>query len=188
MNYQVLLSNKIRMLILMVAGTVLLFTCYAWGYDGTINVTGNIVDGSCDVGTDSQNINVELGNVQASSFNAKGAISNPVPFHIVLKNCTSSVNEADIMFIGKQDPSNPTLLQLTQSSGVAKNVGIRIRKPSFGDATNLVSIPLNQMLLASDELSSGDNTLTYTLSYEATATPVTVGTGNAVMYFDLYYK
>lgn len=188
MNYQVLLSNKIRTLILIAAGVALLFTSQTWAYDGTINVTGNIVDGSCDIDTDSQNINVELGNVQASSFGQKGDISNPVPFNITLKNCTSSVSEAQIMFIGISEPDSLGLLKLTQEAGVAKNVAIRIREPYFGDATNLVTIPLNQMLDASDHVSAGDNTLTYTLSYEATATPVTVGTGNAVMYFDLYYK
>ncbi|HBR6963718.1 TPA: fimbrial protein [Klebsiella aerogenes] len=177
-----------RILFLTAAGSTLLFASQAQAYDGTINVTGNIVDGSCDIDTDSQTINVKMGNVQASSFANKGDISNPVPFNILLKNCSSTVHEALIMFIGKSDPNNTQLLQLTQEPGVASGVGIRIRQPSWGDFTDNMFIPLNMQLVAAGELEPGDNTLTYTLSYEATSTPVTVGTGNAVMYFDLYYQ
>lgn len=187
MYYQRLRSSGIKGIMLMFAGCVLFIASHAQAYDGTINVTGNIVDGSCDIDTDSQTINVNLGSVQASSFSNKGDVSNPVPFNIVLKNCSSSIHEADIMFIGKSDPNNIQLLQLTQESGVAEGVGIRIRQPSFGDFTNMVYIPLNMKLNANNNLQAGDNTLTYTLQYEATSVPVTVGTGNAVMYFDLYY-
>lgn len=179
--------NKLKRILFLAAGTTLLFSSLTQAYDGTINVTGNIVDGSCDIDTDSQTINVNLGSVQASSFANKGDTSNPVPFDILLKNCTSSIHEADIMFIGKSDPDNINLLQLTQEAGVAQGVGVRIRQPAYGDFTNNVTIQLNKYMNANDDLQPGDNTLTYSLSYEAVSTPVTVGTGNAVMYFDLYY-
>lgn len=181
------LSTTLKRILFLAAGTTLLFASQTQAYDGTINVTGNIVDGSCDIDTDSQTINVKLGSVQASSFSNKGDVSNPVPFDILLKNCSSSIHEADIMFIGKGDPDNQYLLQLTQEPGVAQGVGIRIRQPAYGDFTNNVTILLNTYMNANENLQPGDNTLTYSLSYEATSTPVTVGTGNAVMYFDLYY-
>ncbi len=187
MYYQRLIRSGINGCMLMAAASVLFMASHARAYDGTINVTGNIVDGSCDIDTDSQTINVNLGSVQASSFANKGDVSNPVPFNIILKNCSSSIHEADIMFLGKSDPNNTQLLQLTQDPGVAEGVGIRIRQPEFGDFTNSVYIPLNFKLSANTNLQAGDNTLTYTLQYEATSVPVTVGTGNAVMYFDLYY-
>ncbi|MGG8235162.1 fimbrial protein [Klebsiella aerogenes] len=173
---------------LMAAGSVLFMASHAWAYDGTINVTGNIIDGSCDIDTDSQTINVNLGSVQASSFANKGDVSNPVPFNIELKNCSSSIKEADIMFIGKSDLNNSQLLQLTQEPGVAEGVGIRIRQPDWGDFTNYVTIILNQIYNANDHLKAGDNTLTYSLQYESTGSTVSVGTGNSVMYFDLYYQ
>jgi major type 1 subunit fimbrin (pilin) len=188
MQYKTLLSTSLKGLLFMATGSALLLSSQTWAYDGTINVTGNIVDGSCDISTDTQTINVSLGSVQAASFANKGDVSNPVPFDILLKNCSSSVHEAQIMFIGKSVPNASQLLQLTQEAGVAENVGIRIRQPDWGDFTNYVSIPLNMKLVAESALEAGDNTLTYSLQYEATATPVTVGTGNAVMYFDLYYQ
>lgn len=181
-------STTLKRCLFLATGSALLFASQAQAYDGTINVTGNIVDGSCDIDTDSQTINVKLGSVQASSFANKGDISNPVPFDIILKDCASTVHEADIMFIGKSDPNNSELLQLTQEPGVATGVGIRIRQPVYGDFTNNVWIALNRLNSATQNLQPGDNTITYTLSYEATSTPVTVGTGNSVMYFDLYYQ
>ncbi len=188
MDYKNMLNKNIKGILSVAVGSVLFLSASSWSYDGTINVTGNIIDGSCDIGTDSQTINVNLGSVQASSFANKGDVSNPVPFNIELKNCSSSVHEAQIMFLGKSMESNHSLLELTQESGVAEGVGIRIRQPDFGDYTNMVTIPLNMHLVAASDLQAGDNTLTYTLQYEAISTPVTVGTGNAVMYFDLYYQ
>lgn len=188
MNYKNLIRISLAGIMFLVASPSLFLVNPSWAYEGTINITGNIVDGSCDISTDSQTINVNLGSVQASSFANKGDVSNPVPFNIQLKNCSSSVHQADIMFLGKGVADNNDLLELTQEPGVATGVGIRIRQPAWGDFTNTVRIPLNTHLVATSDLEPGDNTLTYTLQYEAYQTPVTIGTGNAVMYFDLYYQ
>lgn len=189
MHYKTLLSSSQKVILFIAAGASILLSNQVWAYDGTINVTGNIVDGACDVSTDSQNINVNLSNIPVSAFTNVGDVSNPTPFQILLKNCPASVHEADIMFIGKNAPGyKGGILALTQEAGVAEGVGVRIRMPELGDFTNSVTVALNQMLWADKEIEPGDNTLTYTLQYEAVSMPVTAGTGNAVMYFDLYYQ
>lgn len=190
MYNKVLLKSIFKRLGFMAAGSVFLFASHSWAYDGTINVTGNIIDGSCDISTDSQNINVDLGSVPVDTFTKVGDKSNPSPFTITLKNCSSAINGADVMFIGTPDAHNSTLLGLTQEPGVAQNVGIRILRTDYADFGMNEIVYLNKLLNSGVNFDDDEEekSLTYALRYEESASGVTVGTGNAVMYFDIYYR
>ncbi|MGV0243245.1 fimbrial protein (plasmid) [Klebsiella aerogenes] len=186
MCYKTCLSTNLKMLAFLFAGVALLFASYSWAYDGTINVTGNIIDGSCDI--DSDTINVNLGNVPVSTFKKVHDRSNVVPFNITLSNCPASITGADIMFIGEPDDKNYTLLKLTQGAGVAENVAVEILQVHTVGAYNHILLYLNTRYPTNEDIKEGTSTMTYALRYEATALPVTVGTGNAIMYYNIYYR
>ncbi|EKZ3166735.1 fimbrial protein [Klebsiella aerogenes] len=187
MYYKNYFSTHVKCLVFLFTGIVFFLSGHSWAYDGTINVTGNIIDGSCDIDTDS--IDVNLGNVPVSSFQKTHDTSNPVPFNITLSNCSASIKGADIMFVGVPDDKDFTLLKLTQDSGVAGNAAVRITQPSAYDGSlrNIV-VYLNTRYSAREDIKDGTFTMTYALQYQATAMPVTAGTGNAIMYFNIYYR
>lgn len=179
-------STNIKRLVFLISCMVFFLSGHSWAYDGTINVTGNIIDGSCDIDTDS--IDVNLGDVPVSSFQQTGDQSNLVPFNITLSNCSASIKGADIMFVGVPDDNNITLLKLTQDSGVAGNVAVRITQPSAKDGLHNIILYLNTRYSTWEDITDGKSTMTYALQYQATAMPVTAGTGNAIMYFNIYYR
>jgi type 1 fimbria pilin len=147
----------------------------------SLQISGSVLPVSCDIGTSSKSINVDLGNISAGIFKAVGATSPPKDFSIALTGCSTNVEGGVIQFTGIANGSDRTLLALNQDS-TADNVGIEIIDGQTGSALPLGAVSSTYTLQA------GDNTLHYKLRYRATQVPVVSGTANAVMFFDLGYQ
>lgn len=146
-------------------------------------ITGTVTTDSCVVDTDSQNLKVPLGEVVTGQFVRAGDTSLPgSTFVIKLTDCDAGVKGAMITFSGNADPDNPDLLQISQTADSATGIGVAVIDRATGD-----NVPLGKAT-ATAALTTGENTLSYTLLYQATRDTVTAGSANAVMYFDIAYQ
>lgn len=160
-----------------------MFSSVAMASDGTVNFTGDIVNAPCVVSSDTQNLNVNLGQVKSSTFAKVKDSSAYRDFKIVLEECTTTtLKNTNITFRGSSDELNKDLLGIGGQSGAAKGVGIEI-----SDAASATAIPLNKA--SSDyALKDGQNTLMFKARYVATAIPVVAGHANSQAEFQLAYK
>lgn len=156
----------------------------AYAEDQTPNliITGTVTTDSCTVDTDSQNLQVQLGDVVTGMFVHPGDYSLSQNFVIKLTDCDEGVKGAMITFTGTSDSDNPDLLQITKETNSATGIGVEII-----DNETKTSIPLGKAT-ATKALTAGDNKLSYLLRYQSTLDTVTAGSANAVMYFDLTYQ
>lgn len=151
--------------------------------DGTVHFKGEIVDAPCVVSADSQNQEVNLGQVKTTIFAAKGAKSPSIPFQIKLEECdtTKGKTKVSVGFAGIAAAGDATLISINQEAGSATNVGIGIYD------NKSVAVPLNTGS-SSTTLVNGQNVLYYSASYVSTATGVTPGYGNADVDFNVTYQ
>lgn len=144
-------------------------------------ISGTVTTASCSVDTESQNLNVPLGDTLTGNFVEVGDHSPAKTFAIALVGCDESVAGATITFKGTADSDNPDLLQITKATGSATGVAVEILDSKDE------SIPLGKTV-ATKALTAGENTLNYQLRYTSTLGTVMAGSANAVMYFDLAYQ
>lgn len=156
----------------------------AFADDRTPNliITGTVTTDACAVGTDSQKLNVPMGDILSGLFTQVGDVSPKKEFVITLTDCDEGVAGATITFTGTSDSDNPDLLQITKDTGSATGVGVEVIDETTGE-----SIPLGKAT-AVKSLSTSDNNLPYQLRYKSTLGTVTAGSADAVMYFDLAYQ
>lgn len=149
-----------------------------------LSIQGNIIGPTCNVVAGSNNQTVNMGDIGAATFSAVGARSTPKSFDIQVTGCSESIAGSTVTFSGTHDVTDNTLLGIDSShpSTSASGVGIEITDVQTG-----APLPLGSTS-AQHALHGGDNTLSFELRYKATALPVTSGTANAVMYFDLQYQ
>lgn len=107
-------------------------------HDGTVNVTGKIVDNTCAVSAESSSLLVTFGNVSSKRFARQGDGSRYQPFTIKLERCGASASNVSVTFYGDADSHNPALLRLTPEAGVATGIAIAL----YDNDKNL--IPLGQ--------------------------------------------
>ncbi|MGL5387630.1 MAG: fimbrial protein [Serratia sp. (in: enterobacteria)] len=154
----------------------------AFAADGKINFVGAITDDACTVTNNMSNpLTVTLGTVASSAFTTGNLTAAPTKFTIALTNCPSSVSSAKVKFDGTADANDNTILQLTQETGVATNVGIQLMDKSQ------VIVPLFAASSAY-ALTTGTNNLDFTARYLATSLPVTAGPANSTSNFTIVYN
>lgn len=150
--------------------------------DGTIHFTGSISDQTCTVESNSQSLNVDLGQVAQAALNgAAGIKASPSSFTLILSECPDTVAGASVKFDGTPDELNKNLLALDDDTGVATGVGIEIAN---SDGT---AIPLHSAS-ADYPLTEGSNTLGFLARYVSTGAAVTPGKANGTSEFTINYK
>ncbi|CAM3793790.1 fimbrial protein [Rahnella victoriana] len=173
---------KKRNSFILLLGTVLCFTHpVAHAEDGTINFTGQIVAATCDVnGGSGAILNVDLGNVAATSFTAAGDTSSPTAFTIALTKCPTTFTAAAVKFGGTADAVDNQLLEVT---GGATGVGIEIADNQG------VSIPVYtaSRFYPIDATAEGVE-MNFIARYKSTAATVGEGAANAVSQFTINYQ
>lgn len=86
--------------------------------DGTINITGKVISGTCTVAVNGANANVVLPNVQASALTAGSAYTTGAKgFSVALTNCPASPTGLSIG-LGFQTTNADTI------TGTLKNTGV----------------------------------------------------------------
>lgn len=151
--------------------------------DGTIHFTDNITDQTCTVDGASQDLEVPMGNIGASSLaGGAGTVSSPTRFTLVLTDCPDTVTSATVKFDGNTDSSaaGSGVLKL-DSDSTATGVGIVISD----NAGTPIVMHTDSPAYA---LTTGENDLLFTARYIATGDTVTTGTANGTSQFTINYK
>jgi len=149
--------------------------------DGNIEFTGDIVANSCKVtGTSGVNVGVDLGKVNVDALKTSGAYAAPTPFTIKLSDC-ASVNSASVTFDGTLDSVNHSLLKLSHTGNVAKNVAVGIYE---ADSSTLIPLLTKS---AAKTVIDGAADLSFVAKYVATG-KAEAGTANASATFTVKYN
>lgn len=166
------------------SAATILMASNAMAYDGTVIFNGEILDSACTVDIGSSNtLMVDLGRVSKTAFASTGDEASTTKFTLRLKDCPASVVAAKVKFNGAHDGNDSSLLAITQGSGSASGVAIRLKT---ADSMNL---GLNQDNGYTYMLSStADNNLDFYAAYVATVMPVLPGAANAVANFTVNYN
>lgn len=150
--------------------------------DGTVHFTGEIIDAPCVVSVDSQNQEVNLGQVKSSVFTAVGDKSTAKSFQIKLEECDiSTMNTAHVVFSGNGDSDDATLVAINNEAGSASGVGIGI----YDNAGASVALNSGE---TTETLKAGQTVLYYTARYVQSGDSVTTGYGNGEVDFNLTYE
>lgn len=168
--------------VLCLALSLAAFSQCSMAKDGTINFTGDIVESPCVVSNDSQYQDVNLGEIQSSTFVKAKDTSAFKDFNIDLEECNvATLKNANVTFRGTSDAVDTDLLAVGGQTGAAKGVGIEIT-----DQAGAI-VPMNKA--SSDtSLVAGQNILYFKARYKATTVPVVSGHANAQADFQIAYK
>lgn len=152
--------------------------------DGTISVTGKVVDNTCEL--DKADIPVTLDTVSAVSLmNAKKTDVAAKDFTVALKNCGAHAKNVDITVSGTPDGEDSTAFKNEATNSAASGVAMDFyslngtdktkMKPDGGEATQ----PLK------DDVAS---TLNFRAAYVGTKDSITAGNFKSVVKFSLTYE
>ena len=94
----------------------------------TLNITGNVVASPCVVNGGAGNIDVDLGNIQATTLAAASSSSAEVPFDIKLTACPTGTSSVVATFSGTSDSVAGT--NYYKNTGTAGNVAVALIQAS----------------------------------------------------------
>ncbi|EHJ2438120.1 TPA: type 1 fimbrial protein [Salmonella enterica] len=97
----------------------------------SLNITGNVIAAPCMVNGVAGNIDVDLGNIQATTLSAASSSSPEVPFDIKLTNCPTGTSSVLATFSGTSDPVAGTNYYI--NTGTATNVAVALIQASTGN-------------------------------------------------------
>lgn len=152
--------------------------------NGSVHVTGAVLDKGCDISGDSKSLSVDLGQLDITSFGGMaGATSGAGVIEIPLANCPTLSGGVGIVFDGPANLADTRLLAL-QGQDAAEGVGI-----AFYESDATTQIPLYRQ---SDfkPIAEGQTAmlLRYILKFKSTSTDVVTGSAEAVANFTLVYN
>jgi len=153
--------------------------------DSTLNITGNVVDNTCEISTESQNFSVNLQTHASKQFLSQGSVSEMVPFSIVFSNCGSAATGVRLGFSGVAISPDSPLLKNDSADDAAEGIGIQIL-----DATRkVVYINLDQDSLGWNRIEAGSgNALQFYARMVANEFPVTAGRVRATATMTLEFQ
>ncbi|EAS0547954.1 long polar fimbrial protein LpfA, partial [Salmonella enterica] len=161
---------------------------------GIMTFTGSVINAPCSIAPDTQNINVDLGQVSKGQLSSTGALSDPQKITIHLTGCSfedltgggntnaTNYSKVAVSFTNVTVPHGVALTagQLANTATVspATNVAVQLQK---GDAST--AIDLSKSPAAADgiqlDTSSKDNDLILYARMVAVDGPATVGNVSA---------
>ncbi|MCF8582424.1 fimbrial protein [Enterobacter ludwigii] len=150
---------------------------------GTINFTGQVVDGACAVSADSLNQTVALDQVRASRLQTAGqAAGQAKSFNITLEDCdTTAWSNVAVTFNGQSDANTVGALANTAGAGAATNVALQL----YGQDGNAMTLGTAGNAAT---MTTGENILPFSVDYVATAGAATAGGVAAVATFTTTYS
>ncbi|WP_025138063.1 fimbrial protein [Achromobacter sp. DH1f] len=160
----------------------------AWAADGHISFHGQVNTSPCAISPISQNMTVNMGSWNTTSFTAKGSKTTPAKFTIGLLRCSGD-KTASVRFDGISDADGNLQIGAGEViSSVAKGIAIQMQD-SAGSAIQVGSNSGDYSVL------QGDNHLQFQAAYIQTADipvgggpAVTAGTANATVQFTVAYQ
>lgn len=143
-----------------------------------LRIKAMIVDRTCTVATESENINVDLGKWTTNNMTNIGNQTRLTPFSILLQDC--SAKKVSVAFQGQKDTNNSQLLALSNNSS-ASNIAIRISDQ------NQQLLPVAQFTQPISIDSSNKIQLIFFANYVVTRNSATAGTANSTANFIVNY-
>lgn len=164
--------------------------------DGTITITGNVMDQTCTINGGAPNVRRSLGTARTAALDASGKTSNPTNFDIALTTCpTGSAISAFFMPTSSSINSNGILVNnILPTAGGADNVGVelltagrrvQLNRSTISDlALDAVTSGTNRQGIAS--FTGASHTYTFTAQFHATGV-ATVGDVEAQVDYTIVY-
>lgn len=149
---------------------------------GQITFSGTIIDAACSIASDSENQEIDLGQVSIADLTDADKESKPTPFDITLENCViddTTAKSVSLTFTGPGASFNPDILGVT---GTASGVGVAIVEQNSSGAYLPLGTPSSQQNLA-----AGSNQLHFAAVVKGDAAP-TEGDFSAVTNFTMAYQ
>lgn len=97
----------------------------------TLNITGNVVASPCIVNGGTGNIDIDLGDIQASTLTAAASSSEEKAFDIKLTSCPTGTSRVITTFSGSSDSVAGT--DYYKNTGTAGNVAVALIEASSGN-------------------------------------------------------
>ncbi|EFP2796241.1 fimbrial protein [Salmonella enterica] len=197
------MRNKI---ILAMAAAGMMCTTPAFAADaggGTINFTGSVIEAPCSIVPDSQNIQVNLGQVSAKSLKTTGIASSAVPVIINLTGCSFDTPESGktdikyskvaVVFPDAQAPetgdgtlTNGEIKNMALGTSAASKVAIQLLKSDGSTPVDLTKTTPTDGDIQLDTTSSG-NQLKFFARMISVAGNATAGDVSAKVTYKLKY-
>lgn len=164
---------------------------------GTIQFTGSVIDAPCNIPPDSQNIQVNLGQVNKKTLAAIGNYSSAVPVTINLTGCsftegsTSTVplSKVGVSFPDAVAPSNGSLdegeIAINATDDAATNVAIQFLKSDGSKMPILTGTPTAGDIQL--DTGSSTNKLSFYARMIAVGGGATPGSVGATVTYKLHY-
>lgn len=119
---------KMNILVLLMACVTALPALSADNVD--IKVTGRIIAAPCVFNGGNSNMNIDLGNIQATNMFTPGSSSDPVSFNLLFTSCPPGTLSVTTRFSGTPDPEAG--MNYYQNSGTATRVAIAMSDATTG--------------------------------------------------------
>ncbi len=119
---------KMNILVLLMACATALPALSADNVD--IKVTGRIIAAPCVFNGGNSNMNIDLGNIQATNMFTPGSSSDPVSFNLLFTRCPPGTLSVTTRFSGTPDPEAG--MNYYQNSGTATRVAIAMSDATTG--------------------------------------------------------
>ncbi|WP_318513345.1 fimbrial protein [Photobacterium leiognathi] len=147
----------------------------------SINITGNVIDNSCEVVP--KNIDVNLFNNPLKQLSYKGAVTANVLFSINLIHCGDSVKAIKVVYKGEEDNIDKNLLAINKVPGSTEGVAIQLLNSDKNQK------PINQLMNNTQwiPLHPGSNVINYYARLKATTNKVTYGHVRSQAIFNIEY-
>ncbi|RJT21017.1 fimbrial protein [Buttiauxella izardii] len=158
--------------------------------DGTINFHGTVTSPGCNVVTGAENLTVNFTAMPVAALSplASGTTTSELqkPFSIKLENCPTAIQSAVMKLSGLVSGYNNKIFTGPSGTGTAGTVGYVVSEAAT-PSTYLVS---NTSTVYGKPLTAGNNSLDYLVGMSRTTgnKPVTTGTMNAVINYELSYQ
>ncbi|WP_296246041.1 type 1 fimbrial protein [uncultured Enterobacter sp.] len=108
-----------------------LISCHSFAADSVnVNVTGNIIASPCIFNGGNNDLDINLGNIQATNMVTPGSTSVPVPFSLMFTQCPAGTSSVTVSFTGNPDPVAG--VDYYMNSGSATNVAVAMREAGTG--------------------------------------------------------
>lgn len=171
---------KQRIILISASAMLALWISPAKSYDVLLSVKGVISGNTCIISSESQNINVPLGNIANRQFLNVGDISQiKTPFTIRLEECGPTFEGAKITFSGITDNNDSQYLKI--DDGEASGIAVAIM-----DSKNEV-IPLNSTTPVYGVANQKSLDILFYARLVATKIPVTPGKVTATATYTVEY-
>ncbi len=152
------------------------------GAPNIISYSGNVTLKEVTCNVSPKSLTVTLGDFPVSKFTGTGTLTSPKGFNVTI-NCNDTVQpEVMISSANGYETAFPGVIKLTQESGVATGVGVRML---FDGAIANFDTYINTRTVAQANIPLS---IPFSIAYEQTAANVTPGTANSIATITLGYK